>query len=87
MTETRGVKFSADWVQLKFTWDPLRAQSNVVKHDVSFVRAATGLLEALELTVFDATHSQDEERWFTLWNRAQWPLQRQSSRQARPSKP
>ena len=62
MTEKRGVKFSADCVQLKFTWDPLRAQSNVVKHDASFVQAATGLVDALELTVFDATHSRDEER-------------------------
>lgn len=33
---------------------------------VSFVQAATVLLDALALTVFDAAHSQGEERWFTL---------------------
>ena len=52
--------------QLEFTWDPLKAQSNIAKHGVSFVQAATVLLDALALTVFDATHSQGEERWFTL---------------------
>ena len=59
-------KLGADRAQLEFTWDLLRAQSNVAKHGVSFVQAATVLLDALELAVFDATHSQDEERWFTL---------------------
>ena len=52
--------------QLEFTWDPIKAQSNVAKHGVSFGQAATVLLDALALTVFDAGHSQGEERWFTL---------------------
>ena len=52
--------------QLEFTWDPIKAQSNVAKHGVSFGQAATVLLDALALTVFDAAHSQGEERWFTL---------------------
>jgi hypothetical protein len=33
---------------------------------VSFEQAATVLLDALALTVFDAAHSEFEERWFTL---------------------
>jgi uncharacterized DUF497 family protein len=38
-----------------------------VKHNgVTFVQAATVLLDALALTVFDASHSEVEERWFTL---------------------
>ena len=52
--------------QLEFTWDPVKAQSNIAKHGASFVQAATVLLDALALTVFDAAHSQGEERWFTL---------------------
>ena len=52
--------------QLEFTWDPIKAQSNVAKHGVSFGQAATVLLDALALTVFDAGHSQGEERWFAL---------------------
>ena len=52
--------------QLEFTWDPTKAQSNVAKHGVSFGQAAIVLLDELALTVFDAAHSQGEERWFTL---------------------
>jgi len=36
------------------------------KHGASFAQAATMLLDALALTVFDAEHSEFEERWFTL---------------------
>ena len=54
-------------VQLDVTWDPVKAQSNIAKHKgVTFMQAATVLLDALALTVFDATHSDFEERWFTL---------------------
>jgi uncharacterized protein len=52
--------------QLEFTWDPAKAASNAVKHGVSFSQAATVLLDALALTVFDTEHSEFEERWFTL---------------------
>lgn len=52
--------------QLDVAWDPVKAQLNLVKHGVSFDQAATVLLDPLALTVFDAGHSQDEERWFTL---------------------
>ncbi|OYT90606.1 MAG: hypothetical protein CFE43_17530 [Burkholderiales bacterium PBB3] len=55
-------------VQLDTTWDPVKAQSNAAKHGVTFVQAATVLLDALALTAFDAAHSQTEERWFTLGN-------------------
>jgi uncharacterized DUF497 family protein len=53
-------------LQLDITWDPVKAQSNIAKHGVAFVQAATVLLDALALTVFDAAHSEFEERWFTL---------------------
>ena len=51
---------------LEVTWDSAKAQSNVVKHGVTFDLAATVLLDPLALTVFDEAHSQTEERWFTL---------------------
>lgn len=55
--------------QIDITWDPIKAQSNIAKHKgVTFVQAATVLLDALALTVFDAAHSEFEERWFTLGN-------------------
>lgn len=51
---------------LDVTWDATKAQSNIVKHGVTFAQAATVLLDPLALTVFDAVHSDAEERWFTL---------------------
>ncbi|HRH82095.1 MAG TPA: BrnT family toxin [Thiobacillaceae bacterium] len=51
---------------LDIAWDPAKAQTNLAKHGVSFAQAASVLLDPLALTVFDTSHSQDEERWFTL---------------------
>lgn len=52
--------------ELDIAWDPAKATSNLAKHGVAFAQAATVLLDPLAVTVFDAGHSQDEERWFTL---------------------
>ena len=49
-----------------FEWDAAKAIANADKHKVTFDRAATVFLDALALTVFDAVHSQSEQRWFTL---------------------
>jgi uncharacterized protein len=49
-----------------FEWDAVKALANTHKHGVSFDQAATVFQDALALTVFDAAHSQQEERWFTL---------------------
>jgi len=53
-------------MELDFEWDAAKAQSNLAKHGVAFEQAATVLADPLALTVFDAAHSHDEERWFTL---------------------
>ena len=53
-------------VQLEFIWDPAKAASNLTQHGPSFPQAATVFADALALTVFDAGHSNFEERWFTL---------------------
>jgi uncharacterized protein len=50
----------------EFLWDPAKAGSNARKHDVTFEQAAAVFLDALALTVYDDSNSQDEERWFTL---------------------
>lgn len=52
--------------ELDFAWDPIKAQTNFTKHGVTFAQAATVLLDPLALTVFDAAHSDWEDRWFTL---------------------
>jgi uncharacterized protein len=46
--------------------DPVKAASNLAKHGVTFAQCATVFADALALTVFDAEHSDFEERWFTL---------------------
>lgn len=52
--------------ELDIGWDPAKAASNLTKHGVAFAQGASVLLDPLALTVFDAGHSLDEERWFTL---------------------
>ncbi len=49
-----------------FDWDPAKALLNLRDHGITFDQAATVLLDALALTVYDAASSQGEERWFTL---------------------
>lgn len=51
---------------LDVTWDAAKAQRNLAKHGVSLAQAATVLLDPLAVTVFDAAHSQMEDRWLTL---------------------
>ena len=59
---------------LQTTWDPLKAEANIAKHGVTFAQAATVLLDPLHVSVFDAAHSQDEERWFTLGSSSEGKL-------------
>lgn len=58
----------------EIAWDPAKAQANRTKHGVTFAQAATVLLDPLAITVFDAAHSQSEERWFTLGTSRQGTL-------------
>jgi uncharacterized protein len=53
-------------VQYNFEWDPTKAKSNVRKHKISFERAAEIFLDPFMLSVFDNTHSTNEDRWITL---------------------
>lgn len=54
-------------VTYHFEWEPRKAAGNRRKHGVDFEQAATVFLDPLQLTVFDESHSeQDEERWVTL---------------------
>ena len=47
----------------EFEWDPHKAASNVQKHGVSFVEAATIFFDPLSSTVSDPVHSIDEQRF------------------------
>jgi uncharacterized protein len=50
----------------EFDWDPAKASSNLHGHGIAFDQAATVFLDPLALTVYDASSSQGEDRWFTL---------------------
>jgi uncharacterized protein len=45
---------------MKFDWDPEKATSNVVKHQVSFQEAATVFDDPLSITFPDPQHSIGE---------------------------
>jgi hypothetical protein len=51
---------------LEIEWDAKKAEGNFRKHGISFVVAATAFRDPLSVTVFDAEHSEDEERWITI---------------------
>lgn len=53
-------------VQYNFEWNPEKATSNRGKHGVSFDEAVTVFRDARMLSVYDAEHSQAEERWVSL---------------------
>ncbi|MGH2568411.1 MAG: BrnT family toxin [Bacteroidota bacterium] len=53
-------------MQYSFEWDPVKAETNFQKHDVSFQRAAEIFLDPFALSLFDKKHSREEERWITL---------------------
>ena len=52
--------------RIDITWDPIKARKNESNHHVTFDEATEVLLDPMALTVFDAAHSTEEERWFTL---------------------
>ena len=47
-------------------WDPVKAEINLKKHQVSFEEASTVLDDPLFITFLDVEHSDDEERYITL---------------------
>jgi uncharacterized protein len=49
-----------------FDWDPVKAQSNLANHGVSFRLGSSVLRDPLARTVFDDEHGEEEERWATL---------------------
>ena len=51
---------------MEFEWDPDKADSNLVKHGVSFHEAGTVFGDPLALTYFDPDHSDDEDRYLTF---------------------
>jgi len=53
-------------VQYDFEWDLKKARSNRNNHGVTFEEAATVFQDPDMLTLYDGTHSSNEDRWITL---------------------
>lgn len=53
-------------MQYNFEWDPEKDRQNLQKHKVSFEKAADVFLDPLAVSIFDESHSIDEERWVTM---------------------
>jgi hypothetical protein len=49
-----------------FDWDPVKAQTNVRDHKITFRLATTVFHDPLALTVYDGPHSESEERWASI---------------------
>ena len=47
----------------EFEWDPEKAESNLLKHEVSFAEAATVFFDPLSITIRDPLHSVEENRF------------------------
>ena len=53
-------------VRCEFDWDPVKAASNLAKHDIPFQDAMSIFAGPLTLSVIDETSSSIEERWITI---------------------
>lgn len=51
---------------MQFEWDPLKAQVNLARHEVSFEEATTAFGDPLSLTITDPAHSSEEVRFVLL---------------------
>ena len=51
---------------MKFVWDPRKAQSNFEKHKVSFVEAVTVFYDPLAKIASDPDHSTEEDRYILI---------------------
>lgn len=50
----------------QFEWDGAKAAINLRKHGVSFELASSIFSDPQILTIADTTHSESEERWFSI---------------------
>ncbi|MCU0754103.1 MAG: BrnT family toxin [Xanthomonadales bacterium] len=51
---------------MRFEWNPVKAATNLKKHQVSFDEAKTVFFDDLAVQFFDDEHSVDEDRFIML---------------------
>ncbi len=52
--------------EIKFSWDRKKAQSNLIKHRISFDEAQTVFDDENARLIFDPDHSDEEDRFILL---------------------
>ncbi len=52
--------------ELEFTWDEIKAQTNIKKHGVSFEEAKSAFYDKSAIVIYDPDHSQQEDRFILL---------------------
>ena len=53
-------------MRYEFDWDPNKERANIRKHGLSFRQAASVFRDENQLSKFDESHSEKEDRWITL---------------------
>jgi len=51
---------------MKFTWDPEKAASNLVKHGLAFEEASAAFADPLAHSIPDPLHSHEEDRFVLM---------------------
>jgi hypothetical protein len=51
---------------MEFEWDKRKAESNLSKHDISFLEAQTVFDDPLYVDFYDPDHSEDEHRYIII---------------------
>ena len=59
------IKYTRLSINYNFEWDPTKAKSNLSKHKISFEDATLIFKDKNSISLFDESHSEDEERWAT----------------------
>ena len=57
-----SICYTHSMLKINFTWDPAKAEKNLIKHDVSFDEVSTIFKDPLALYFDDVEHSQKEKR-------------------------
>jgi uncharacterized DUF497 family protein len=51
---------------MEFEWDPLKADANLLKHQVGFEEASRVFLDPNRIETFDGREAYGEDRWKTV---------------------
>lgn len=59
---------------IEFEWDPVKNKANKEKHGISFEEAIFVFSDKENLTIPDAIHSTNEDRWITIGQINNWGI-------------